>query len=178
MQAKCRKQWSYFNKSTSNLWNNFVSVSWGSWMHLPWLWHFERPGMHMNKSFNAVVNPMSLWGLALAILMKDVRSLKGWEAELVWIPSPVLGTSPTQRRGWNCHRCGHRLAECSTKCSLSPGMLWFWGMGNIWQGPNAWAFFQQREGCKSNSLTLLEIVNPCASALWQLKKADALMSRI
>jgi hypothetical protein len=27
-------------------------------------------------------------------------------------------------------------------------------------------------------LTLLEIVNPCASALWQLKKADALMSRI
>jgi hypothetical protein len=40
----------------------------------------------MNKSFNAVVNPMSLWGIALVILMKDVRSLKGWEAELVWDP--------------------------------------------------------------------------------------------
>jgi hypothetical protein len=50
----------------------------------------------MNKSFNAVVNPMSLWGIAFVILMKDVRSLKGWEAELVWIPSPVLGASPTQ----------------------------------------------------------------------------------
>ncbi|CAK9207473.1 unnamed protein product [Sphagnum troendelagicum] len=54
------------------------------------------PCVHMNKSFNAVVNPMSLWGIALVIFMKDVRSLKGWEAELVWIPSPVLGRSPTQ----------------------------------------------------------------------------------
>jgi hypothetical protein len=50
----------------------------------------------MNKSFNAVVNPMPLWGIALVIFMKDVRSLKGWEAELVWIPSPVPGTSPAQ----------------------------------------------------------------------------------
>lgn len=121
MQAKCRKQWSYFKKSTSNLWNKFVSVSWGSWMYLPWLWHLERPGVHMNKSFNAVVNPMSLWGIALVILMKDVR-LKGWEAELVWIPSPVLGMSPTQGKAeiaitvdiclQSVQQSAHYLLEC------------------------------------------------------------------
>jgi hypothetical protein len=51
-------------------------------------------------------------------------------------------------------------------------------MGNIWKGPNAWALFNKGKVASQNSLTLLEIVNPCASAYWQLKKADALMSRI
>jgi hypothetical protein len=112
----------------------------------------------MNKSFNAVVNPMSLWGIALVILMKDVRSLTGWEAELVWIPSPVLGASPTQGEAeiaiavdiclQSVQQGAHYLPEC---CGF--GAWEIYGKGQM-HGH----YFNKGKVASQNSLTLLEIM--------------------
>jgi pentatricopeptide repeat protein len=62
------------------------------------------------------------------------------------------------------------LGESSTRCHLeiwSLGMPWYWGHVKYSQGQEALELFQQmqQEGVQPNSVTVVEVLNACASVL-------------